>query len=550
MKHNKKITSLLKIIFKNSYDLSNYIDEETKKINKKSSKVWALWIITFIVIYISYALLNFLKDAGIQSIFLGIFFFAMQTMIIFQSAMICGNIFFFSKDNENYLYMPISTAELIISKLGVVFSIIIGAVSLIMGPAILLYGIRTIQPLLFFILLPVVIIFITFAYSLIVTIITIIVTRIFKFIKNRKIYQQIVTTVITLMAFIPLLSVVNILNNAIQVEGKISQQTINRLLKFMPVTNIGIDMLTKLNWNSLIGLLKLIAICLGIFFIFLMVGKILYLKNVLTINSIFVKRKKKKKIKIKNTNKKRGNKYLAYVVNDLKAILKNQTYFTNYIYKILIILVISLLVVFSIAQAIEKLTSTIEAPIDFSLTFESFSIVIGIIQILFTFSTVSLTAISRYGKTAIFLKYIPIKQRTQFSLKLIPGILINTIIVIVTCFASNKILKINTICNVGIITIGMLLNVINCCILLLIDLWRPQLNFENEITTVKQNDNNILKYILTVVMCFILWYLKEITKELEINKSILVEGIVFSIILGVIWYIIVRKKEKLFKNIY
>ena len=62
MKHNKKITSLLKIMFKNSYDLSNYIDEETKKINKKSSKVWALWIITFVVIYISYALLNFLKE--------------------------------------------------------------------------------------------------------------------------------------------------------------------------------------------------------------------------------------------------------------------------------------------------------------------------------------------------------------------------------------------------------------------------------------------------------------------------------------------------------
>ena len=548
MKHNKKIISLLKIMFKNSYDLSNYIDEETKKINKKSSKVWALWIITFVVIYISYALLNFLKDAGIQSIFLGIFFFAMQTMIIFQSAMICGNILFFSKDNENYLYMPISTTELIISKLGVVFSIIIGAVSLIMGPAILLYGIRTIQPLLFFILLPVVIILITFAYSLIVTIITIIVTRIFKFIKNRKIYQQIVTTVITLMAFIPLLSIVNILNNAIQVEGKISQQTIKGLLKFMPVTNIGIDMLTKLNWNSLIGLLKLIAICFGIFVIFLIVGKILYLKNVLTINSIFVK--SKKKIKIEKTNKKSGNKYLAYVVNDLKTILKNQTYFTNYIYKILIILVIALLVVFSFAQAIEKLTSTIETPIDLSLTFESFSIVIGIIQILFTFSTVSLTAISRYGKNAIFLKYIPIKQGTQFSLKLIPGILINSIIVIVTCFASNKILKINTVCNVGIITIGMLLNVINCCILLLIDLWRPQLNFENEITVIKQNDNNILKYILAVVVCFVLWYLKEVTKKMDINKSILVEGIVFGIILGVIWYIIVRKKERLFKNIY
>ena len=562
MKLKKKPINLLKMMLKNSYDMSNYIDEETKKINKKSSKVWALWIVTFVVIYISYALLNFLKEIGAQPIFLGLFFFVMQMMIIFQSTMMCGNIFFFSEDNKNYLYMPISTIELIISKFGVVFSINIGLTSLIFGPAVLLYGIRTIQPLPFFVLLPIVIILITFAYSLVISIITIIITRIFGFIKNKKTYQQIVTTLMTILSFIPFLYFIQILNNAIQIEGIISQQTIEKLQKLIPITNIGIEALSKLNWISVIDIFKLIGICIGIFIIFLIIGKVLYLKNVLNINSILVKNRKNN-YKKKMTNKK-SNKYIAYIVNEFKIIIKSQTYFINYIYKIVVILAIFLLTILSLAQVIEKIYENSVANweyeedlgyensgelVDFNLNFERFSMIIGMIQILFTFSTSSLTAISRCGKNAIFMKYIPIKESIQFLLKLLPGILINTITVIVVCIASNKIFEISALYNIGIIIIGMLLNIINCCILLFIDLWRPQLKFENEITIIKQNENNILKYILTIVICFILWYLKEVTKKLDMNKSILIEILVFIVIISIICYVVIKKKNNLLKKI-
>ncbi len=547
MKLKKKPINLLKMMLKNSYDMSNYIDEETKKINKKSSKVWALWIVTFVVIYISYALLNFLKEIGAQPIFLGLFFFVMQMMIIFQSTMMCGNIFFFSEDNKNYLYMPISTIELIISKFGVVFSINIGLTSLIFGPAVLLYGIRTIQPLPFFVLLPIVIILITFAYSLVISIITIIITRIFGFIKNKKTYQQIVTTLMTILSFIPFLYFIQILNNAIQIEGIISQQTIEKLQKLIPITNIGIEALSKLNWISVIDIFKLIGICIGIFIIFLIIGKVLYLKNVLNINSILVKNRKNN-YKKKMTNKK-SNKYIAYIVNEFKIIIKSQTYFINYIYKIVVILAIFLLTILSLAQVIEKIYENSGELVDFNLNFERFSMIIGMIQILFTFSTSSLTAISRCGKNAIFMKYIPIKESIQFLLKLLPGILINTITVIVVCIASNKIFEISALYNIGIIIIGMLLNIINCCILLFIDLWRPQLKFENEITIIKQNENNILKYILTIVICFILWYLKEVTKKLDMNKSILIEILVFIVIISIICYVVIKKKNNLLKKI-
>ena len=97
--------------------------------------------------------------------------------------------------------------------------------------------------------------------------------------------------------------------------------------------------------------------------------------------------------------------------------------------------------------------------------------------------------------------------------------------------------------------IAMLLNIINSNILLFIDLSRPRLNYENEITIIKQNDNKLFQYILTVVICFILWYLSQITKQLSLNISILIEIIVFSIIVVGMEIIINKKANKLFRKI-
>ena len=97
--------------------------------------------------------------------------------------------------------------------------------------------------------------------------------------------------------------------------------------------------------------------------------------------------------------------------------------------------------------------------------------------------------------------------------------------------------------------IAMLLNIINSNILLFLDLARPRLNYENEITVIKQNDNKLFQYILTVVMCFIIWYLNEITKELNLNMAILIEMIVFSVIVIGMEIFIHKKANKLFKKI-
>ena len=110
--------------------------------------------------------------------------------------------------------------------------------------------------------------------------------------------------------------------------------------------------------------------------------------------------------------------------------------------------------------------------------------------------------------------------------------------------------EINQIYIIYMFVIGMLLNIIYSYILLLIDLKRPQLNNENEISVIQQNDNKLFKYIVTAIICVILWYLQQITKEVQIDADIYIEIAVFLVILLILEFIINKKKDKLYAKIY
>jgi hypothetical protein len=90
----------------------------------------------------------------------------------------------------------------------------------------------------------------------------------------------------------------------------------------------------------------------------------------------------------------------------------------------------------------------------------------------------------------------------------------------------------------------MLLNTIYSYILFFIDLKRPQLNNENDISVLQQNENNLFKYLVTAILCVLLWYLYQVTKELNINTAIIIEIIVCTVIVIILEFIINKKNEE------
>ena len=328
-------------------------------------------------------------------------------------------------------------------------------------------------------------------------------------------------------------------------------QTIRHSNKYFIVTEIGVKALSNINYKSIIYVLEILALDLLALTVFLTIGKFTYIKDILWNLSLFNK-KKNKKVKLYKKCKFKNNKY-SYLINEIKLIMKSSTYFIHYIYNILILLIVITVIVTTLFPIIvQSIKETMEEDIFsmFTFGFTQFSLIIGIIQVIFTLSSLSLTAISRYGKNAIFFKYIPMKFNTQFRLKNIPQLTINTIIILVILgIVHHLIPAINNLYILLMFIVAMLLNIINSNILLFIDLQRPRLNYQNEITVIKQNDNKLFQYILTVVMCFIIWYFSQITEKLSLNISILIEIIVLSIVVIGMEIFINKKSNKLFKKI-
>lgn len=568
-----KTINLLKTMLKTSYDTNGMIDKDTKKLNKKSMKVWLIGIVFIIVIYLSYIAINLLKEAGISQIFLEIFFLMLQVLVMFQTILLVISILYFSKDIENYLSLPIPSIKLLITKFSVMMSIIFVGEAIIALPSIFIYGVRTLQSIFFYPLAVIVLASVSIFLSTIVSIIMIFVMKILRFIKNKYLYQNIVILVMTLIIFMPLTNVLNAginnLNDTEIVEDEMHNeensgekteemeeltpivQTIRNTNKFFLVTEIGVKALSDISYKSIIYVLEIIALDLLGLIVFLIIGRFTYIKDVLWNMSVFNK-KKNKEVRLYKKCKAR-NKIYAYLRNEIKSIIKSPTYFIHYIYNILVVLIVIVFITATLFPIIvQAINEVVEDDIFNVLTFgfSGFSLIIGIIQVIFTLSSLSLTAISRYGKNATFFKYIPIKFKTQFRLKNMPQLIVNTIIIVVILGTIHCLIPtINNLYILAMFIIAMLLNIINSNILLFLDLSRPRLNYENEITVIKQNDNKLFQYILTVVSCFLIWYLNEVTKELSLNIAILIEMIVFSVIVIGMEIFINKKANKLFKRI-
>ena len=108
-------------------------------------------------------------------------------------------------------------------------------------------------------------------------------------------------------------------------------------------------------------------------------------------------------------------------------------------------------------------------------------LLVGITQFFMMMSYTYVTAISRDGQNAVFMKYIPVSYYKQIQYKAMPAILLNGIMIGLTLLILYAIIP-----NLGIITylsvfvIAMLLNILQSQLMVVVDLKRPKLEWTTE----------------------------------------------------------------------
>ena len=560
-----RIKSLTKVFLKDFYQNFKIFNIKSRKINKRSTFFWMVVFIAITVAFISYKLIGFLKTTGYPEIFLNIYFIILTIFLMFQIVLIATNVLLFSKELEYVLPMPISSLELLVAKY-VVFLTIVYINELIFGfIPLLMYGLLTSTSLLYYIVMPIILLVFPIFLVSIISFITILLMKLFRIIKNKNIYQSLITIFLLVIVLSFESSVMNqFSDNTVQQQksqtSNIEEQieTVDEMYAKLGegflIINPSVEILSNPNdlGNCLINFGKLIIYNLIGFTLLLAVGRKMYLKNILIGTTEVISNKKSKINEVKKVKEKRIS--VAYIEREFKELYRNPTFFMQMVFPVILILISVIIigsVVIPIIDSMIQSDDTIQNALR-ELTFNSemVCVILGVLQVLFSMSGLSLTAISREGKNAVFLKYVPIDFYKQFLYKNVLQVILNTIIsIIVLGSIYFLVLKITLIQILLIFATSIFISLINSFLMLIVDLRRPILNWDSEYIVTKKNDNKIFQYVFMIIMILVLLYLANILKEININIAIIIQLVLFAGIFIIINILVKKKSKRLFKNI-
>ena len=300
-------------------------------------------------------------------------------------------------------------------------------------------------------------------------------------------------------------------------------------------------MLQYSNIKSVFEFVKICGINFVFLFLFIFLGKRMYLKNILKNNNYYIK----KNNKIVNYEKicKKTNKGRDYIKKEFKILFKTPAYFLQCIFPIFILLFSIIIVMFTTLPSIKAFfeSEVIRNIYTFKIDVLVVCVILSAIQILFTLSNISITGVSREGSNAKIMKIIPVGLYKQFIYKSVPQIIINTGIIVILLTFVKLLMPIINFCDLFIIMfISLLINIINSELMLLVDFVKPNLNWNSQYEAIKQNNNKLFQYVFSILMLLIFKYFSKIFSNIVL-KNFYTIIIVFFIIIIIIMNLLIKK---------
>lgn len=381
--------------------------------------------------------------------------------------------------------------------------------------------------------------------------------RFAKFVRNKDVFQLMISIILITCVFLLQTNAFTSLfsietdEQAIEQFNEFSQNAKNIGQYFFIVNPSSTMLKNPFSGQAILAFLQLI-LCNGIAIaVFVAIGRVTYLKDIVR-NLVTYTKKKKKVVKIEKETKFRKIRK-SYLQKELKMLIRQPIFFMQCIFPVVFILLTAVVLVFVLLPILMQIVQDQEMQKilqNTSFDTEVMSAILIVIQILFSLSSLSLTAVSREGKNATFMKQIPISLYRQFIYKNIPQMVLNTIVTIVVVgLISYLVPSISNIYLLLVWIISMLMNGINSYLMLIVDLRRPNLDWDTEYAVVKKSDNKIFQYAFLIVSVLFLMYLGNVFDSVDILVALLGEIVVFAILFITIDRCVKKWQSKLFNKI-
>ena len=541
-----KVIILTKVLLKNSFQ-----QYESAKKGKKLARN-LLYILVFAYVmglfgFLSYQIINTLQKIHQESIFIGMFLIGIAFFIILQGIISATNVFYFSKDLEYILPLPLKPTEILVAKLNVIL-ITEYVVEIIFGLApILIYGILTSAGISYYIIAFLVLLIFPLIPLILSTLLVMIIMSFTKGIKNKDRFQLIVPILAIIFVFL-------ISFTSTGTSEMTEQEVLEKLLQANQMIEIINDKfvifkpaINAIIHSNFIEFIKLLSITIISYILFLFIGNKVYFRGAIGNSSSGNANKRKIKgnsIKINKIGK-------SYIIKEFKNLIRNPIFFVQCVLPSILMPILFLgIIVYTIisneANNLEEISNVLKNIVQTPM---GLAVIIAITEFLYSMLYIAPTAISRDGENAIFMKYIPISYYKQLIYKGIPNVVFGTITsVIVLIFV-----YILTGASVVFLTISLVINfillIIQTLLMEMVDLKRPKLEWSTEYAVVKQNLNLLWPFVLGIVEIIIAFGIAFLVKDITYFAFAGIFAIIHILITIFVNKYIFKNQNELFNNI-
>jgi len=491
-----------------------------------------------------------LAPAGQAGAILTLGIVLVSTMIFYFGIFFVINTLYFAENIETLLFLPLKAWQV----LGARFSVILVYEYLtelpFLIPPIIIYGVKSGAPIFYWIYAGIGFLLVPLVPLALATFLATVVMRFTNFGRRKDLFKILGGVFVIILAvgfqFLFQKSGPNAMNpEFLQQLLTNPDSVINVISRLFPTTIFLAKALVHSNsYNAFLNLLTFLgSSCLAIAIAWLVGGK-LYFQGLNGLGEVAVKRRISNKSNFKQLAKV-SSPMRSYFTKEIRLLVRTPIYFMNCVLSNFLMPVVLIIPFFLQSKNSQSSLPWEDLALNPKSQIILIAVISGITVFLVIVNSITSTSLSREGKQFFISKYIPLSYEKQIQAKLLSGYVFGLLGTLLMNIAIGILLKLNLDLIILIITITLVAIVPIIEVGLLIDIYRPKLDWDNEQKAVKQNLNSIFTMLIAAILAGSIGYIviRYLETTLQAVLFILISygslGIVFYLILmskGIAWY--------------
>ena len=400
---------------------------------------------------------------------------------------------------------------------------------------LVMYGILTGAGIVYYLTMILAVILVPILPVLLISMLVMFIMSFAKLTKNRNRFQLFATLLVLAIIIAISISTSGMkqdLTNEEMAQMVVKANGMIELVKgYVPTVDYLMEALTTNSlFTAIVEVLKTLGITIIGFIVYMLIAQKIYFKGL--VGNLFGGGASSSNKEINQKEYRNSKLYKSYVGKEFKNMARNPVFLMQCLIPAILIPILMVVVVYtglnSDGMGLEQITQMLQQmPTN---TFIIACAILGVIQFFTMFIYISITAISRDGENAVFMKYIPVSLYKQYMYKIIPNIIMNIVTIIITLGMAEYLLNLPVITLIALFIVATIMGILQSIAMIIVDLKRPKLNWDSEYAVAKQNLNLVFPVLLAMLNIAIMVGLVFLLKDINVYIGVGLLGILYIVV--------------------